>query len=277
MIKLLKRRKVALVSAVILTVVLICGILAPLIATFDPNENHAKDRLKPMSGTYWLGTDNYGRDIFSRIIYGTRMSLVGSLGIVIFSLVLGVLLGVVAGYIKPVQALIMRVSDVLMAFPPLLLAMMLMAVMGAGVMNVIIAIGTYYMTRMIRIIYSLTLKIKEETYIEAMRSQGAGNLRIIMLHIIPNLISPIIVQATFTFSAALLQMAALDFLGLGIPPQFPTWGNMLSEGSRFMSKAPWMVVVPGLMIVVTVLSINIMGDLLRDNIDPKFRDIVKGT
>lgn len=277
MLKLLKRRKVAMVAAILLVVVLVCGVFAPMIATFDPNETHGRDRLSTINGTYWLGTDNYGRDIFSRIIYGTRMSLVGSLGIVVFAVVLGVLLGVVAGFVRQSQAIIMRVADVLMAFPPLLLAMMLMAIMGSGVFNVIVAIGTYYMTRMIRIIYSLTLKIKEETYIEAMRAQGAGSLRIIFRHIVPNLISPIIVQATFTFSSALLQMAALDFLGLGIPPQYPTWGNMLSEGSRFMTRAPWMVVIPGLVIVLTVLAINIMGDLLRDNIDPKFRDIVKGT
>ncbi len=277
MFNLLRKRKVAIVASVFLIAVLICGIFAPLISTFDPNETHGKDRLSTINSTYWLGTDNYGRDIFSRIIYGTRMSLVGSLGIVVFAVVLGVLLGVVAGYLRSAQMVIMRLADVLMAFPPLLLAMMLMAIMGSGVFNVVIAIGAYYMTRMIRIIYSLTLKIKEETYIEAMHAQGASTLRIILRHIVPNLVSPIIVQATFTFSSALLQMAALDFLGLGIPPQYPTWGNMLSEGSRFMTRAPWMVVIPGLVIVLTVLSINIMGDLLRDNIDPKFRDIVKGT
>ena len=274
--KLLKVRKVALVALIYLGIILICALFARWIATYDPNETHGRARLSYFSAQYLLGTDNYGRDIFSRIIYGTRMSLLGSLGIVVFSVVLGVVLGVMAGYVKPAQTILMRLVDVLMAFPPLLLAMVLVTILGSGIFNVIVAIGTYYMTRMTRIIYSLTLKTKEETYIEALRSEGAGTLRIIFLHIVPNLISPIIVQATFTFSSALLQMAALDFLGLGIPNQYPTWGNMLSEGSRFMARAPWLVIVPGIVIVLTVLAINVMGDLLRDNIDPRFRDIVKG-
>ena len=273
--KLLKVRKVALVALIYLGIILVCALFARWIATYDPNETHGRARLSYFSTQYLLGTDNYGRDIFSRIIYGTRMSLLGSLGIVVFSVVLGVMLGVTAGYVKPAQTVLMRLVDVLMAFPPLLLAMVLVTILGSGVFNVIVAIGTYYMTRMTRIIYSLTLKTKEETYIEALRSEGAGTMRIIFLHIVPNLISPIIVQATFTFSSALLQMAALDFLGLGIPNQYPTWGNMLSEGSRFMTRAPWLVIVPGIVIVLTVLAINVLGDLLRDNIDPRFRDIVK--
>lgn len=273
--KLLKVRKIAMVALIYLCIVLVCAVFAEFIATYDPNETHGRDRLSFFSSTYLLGTDNYGRDIFSRLIYGTRMSLLGSLGIVAFSVVFGVVLGVVAGYVRPAQAVLMRIIDVLMAFPPLLLAMVLVTILGSGVLNVIIALGTYYMTRMTRIIYSMTLKAKEEVYIEALRSEGAGTLRIIFRHIVPNLVSPIIVQATFTFSAALLQMASLDFLGLGIPTQYPTWGNMLSEGSRFMTRAPWLVILPGLVIVFTVLSINVMGDLLRDNIDPRFRDIVK--
>lgn len=273
--KLLKVRKIAMVALIYLCIVLVCAVFAEFIATYDPNETHGRDRLSFFSSTYLLGTDNYGRDIFSRLIYGTRMSLLGSLGIVAFSVVFGVILGVVAGYVRPAQAVLMRIIDVLMAFPPLLLAMVLVTILGSGVLNVIIALGTYYMTRMTRIIYSMTLKAKEEVYIEALRSEGAGTLRIIFRHIVPNLVSPIIVQATFTFSAALLQMASLDFLGLGIPTQYPTWGNMLSEGSRFMTRAPWLVILPGLVIVFTVLSINVMGDLLRDNIDPRFRDIVK--
>ena len=274
--KLLRIRKVALAAFIYLCIILICAVFARWIATFDPNETHGRARLSYFGAQYLFGTDNYGRDIFSRIIYGTRMSLLGSLGIVVFAAVLGVVLGVTAGYVKPAQMVLMRLVDVLMAFPPLLLAMVLVTILGSGVFNVIVAIGTYYMTRMTRIIYSLTLKTKEETYIEALRSEGAGTLRIVFFHIVPNLISPIIVQATFTFSSALLQMAALDFLGLGIPNQYPTWGNMLSEGSRFMTRAPWLVIVPGVVIVLTVLAINVMGDLLRDNIDPRFRDIVKG-
>jgi peptide/nickel transport system permease protein len=241
------------------------------------NEQHMADRLlPPLSAGYHLGTDNFGRDLLSQILYGAQMSLIGAVGVVIVSILSGTLLGVIAGYSTTFQFIIMRTIDALMAFPPLLMAMVLVTVLGQGIFNVIIAIGVYFMTRMTRIVYGLTLRIKEENYIEACKVQGAKQERVIFLHILPNLISPIIIQATFTFSSALLQMAALDYLGLGIPPTIPTWGAMLNAGKGFMTSSPWLVLVPGLVIVLTVLSLNIVGDFMRDNADPKFKQLVKG-
>jgi peptide/nickel transport system permease protein len=170
----------------------------------------------------------------------------------------------------------MRLVDVVMSFPPLLLALALMAILGRGLSNVILAVGITYLTRTARIIFGLTLKIKEEVYIEAIRSVGAKNGRIIVRHILPNLVSPLIVQATFTFAFSLLQIASLDFLGVGLPPQVPSWGNMIAEGRLYITRAPGVLLFPGIFIILTVLSFNLVGDVLRDKLDPRFRDEVTG-
>ncbi len=276
MIKILLKRKIALIATIYLCIIVFLGLFAYVMAPFPRNEHHVLERLTAPNQTYLFGTDNLGQDILSQIIYGCQMTLMGSLGIVTFAVLFGTILGVFAGYFSGFRAVVMRLIDALMAFPPLLLAMVLVTILGQGVMNVIVAIGAYFMTRMTRIVYGLTLQIREETYIEAERSLGANQFRIVFKHILPNLLSPIIVQATFTFSSSLLQMASLDYLGLGIPSKFPTWGNMLSIGKDFMTVAPWMVVIPGVIIVLTVLSLNIVGDVFRDNADPKFRDLMKG-
>jgi peptide/nickel transport system permease protein len=170
----------------------------------------------------------------------------------------------------------MRLIDVMMAFPSLLLALVLMTIFGRGLLNVIFAVGITYLTRTTRIVYGMTLKIKEEVYVEAFRASGASDIRLLLKHIFPNLTSPVIVQATFTFAFSLLDMASLDFLGLGLPPEIPSWGNMLSEGSIYLSRAPWMLIFPGLFIVLTVLSFNLIGDFLRDQVDPRFRHDIQG-
>ena len=275
MLKILKKRKITTGALVFLTLILACAVFAKILSPYDPNAQEISARLTFFSVEHLLGTDNFGRDILSRIIYGSQMSLLGALGIVIFSMSLGCFFGLIAGYVRSAEAIIMRLIDSMMVFPPILLAMLFITILGQGVMNVIIAVGIYYTTRMARVIYGLTLKIKAEVYITACRAQGAGDMRIIGAHILPNLVSPIIVQATFTFSGALLQLASLDYLGLGIPREIPTWGNMLNEGSQFMTNAPWIVIYPGLAIVFTVLAVNMIGDALRDNADPKFRDLMK--
>ena len=275
MLKILKKRKITLGALIFLLIILVCALFAGILSPYDPNTQEISARLTFFRSDHLLGTDNFGRDILSRIIYGSQMSLLGALGIVIFSMSLGCLLGLIAGYIRSMEAVIMRLVDSMMVFPPILLAMLFITILGSGVMNVIIAVGIYYTTRMARVIYGLTLKLKAEVYITACRSQGAGTIRILCRHILTNLISPIIVQATFTFSGALLQLASLDYLGLGIPREIPTWGNMLNEGSQFMTNAPWIVIYPGLAIVLTVLAVNMLGDVLRDNADPKFRDLMK--
>ncbi len=270
------RRKIALFGLAVIGVMLAFAIFAPLIATMDPQEMNPVDKLTPPNGIYLFGTDNFGRDIFSRVVYGARASLLGSTGVILFSMTLGVLTGVVAGYFRRVEPWLMRLVDVLMAFPPLLLALVLVSILGRGMINVIVAVGATYLTRTTRIVYGLTLKVREEAYVEAAVSSGAKVRDIILRHLLPNMMSPIIVQATFTFAFSLLDMAALDFLGLGIPPSIPSWGNMLSEGRMYNTRAPWLLTFPGMCIVLTVLAFNLAGDVLRDQLDPHFRSRIEG-
>ena len=270
------RRKIALFGLAVIGVMLAFAIFAPLIATMDPQEMNPVDKLTPPNGIYLFGTDNFGRDIFSRVVYGARASLLGSTGVILFSMTLGVLTGVVAGYFRRVEPWLMRLVDVLMAFPPLLLALVLVSILGRGMINVIVAVGATYLTRTTRIVYGLTLKVREEAYVEAAVSSGAKVRDIILRHLLPNMMSPIIVQATFTFAFSLLDMAALDFPGLGIPPSIPSWGNMLSEGRMYITRAPWLLTFPGMCIVLTVLAFNLAGDVLRDQLDPHFRSRIEG-
>jgi len=255
---------------------LLFALFSPYIATFDPQEMNPVDKLRSPDGTYYFGTDNFGRDIFSRVVFGARTSLTGSAGVILFSLSIGVLIGVSSGYFRRIEPYLMRLIDVLMAFPPLLLALVLVSILGRGMGNVIIAVGATYLTRTTRIVYGLTLKLREEPYIEAAISSGVKQKWIILKHILPNMMSPLIVQATFTFAFSLLDMAALDFLGLGIPPSIPSWGNMLSEGRMYLTRAPWLLIFPGACIVLTVLSFNLVGDVLRDRLDPHFRRDIEG-
>nr|HPK06751.1 ABC transporter permease [Aminivibrio sp.] len=246
------RRKIALGGLLFIVLLLIFALFAPYIATFDPQEMNPVDKLRSPDGTYYFGTDNFGRDIFSRVVFGARTSLAGSAGVILFSLSIGVLIGVSSGYFRRIEPYLMRLIDVLMAFPPLLLALVLVSILGRGMGNVIIAVGATYLTRTTRIVYGLTLKLREEPYIEAAVASGVKQKWIILKHILPNMMSPLIVQATFTFAFSLLDMAALDFLGLGIPPSIPSWGNMLSEGRMYLTRAPWLLVFPGACIVLTV-------------------------
>lgn len=270
------RRKIAFASLIVIAILAVCAVLAPFIATFDPQEMNPVDKLRSPDGTYFFGTDNFGRDIFSRVVFGARTSLTGSAGVILFSLSIGVLVGVSSGYFRKIEPYLMRLIDVLMAFPPLLLALVLVSILGRGMGNVIIAVGATYLTRTTRIVYGLTLKLREEPYIEAAISSGVKQKWIILKHILPNMMSPLIVQATFTFAFSLLDMAALDFLGLGIPPSVPSWGNMLSEGRMYLTRAPWLLIFPGACIVLTVLSFNLVGDVLRDRLDPHFRRDIEG-
>lgn len=272
----MRKRKLALIGLTVIAVIFLFAVFAPAIAPHDPTKLNTANRLRPPSMKYYFGTDNFGRDIFSRIVYGARTSLIGSAGVVAVAIVAGVGLGVLSGYFRRVEPYLMRVVDVLMAFPSLLLALVLVSILGRGMLNVVLAVGMTYMTRTTRIVYALTLKVREEPYIEAVRSLGSGETRIITCHLLPNMMSPIIVQATFTFAFSLLDMAALDFLGLGIPPEIPSWGNMLSDGRTYLTMAPWLLLFPGSFIVLSVLSFNLLGDVLRDRLDPHFRRNIDG-
>ena len=260
---------------VVVCMIAVTALLAPWLTTFDPLEIAPQQRLLEPAAPYYLGTDNFGRDQLSRIIYGARMAAIIGIGVSLISIFLGTLAGMLSAYFSFLGMIVMRVVDVLMGFPALLLALAFAVILGPGLINSIIAISSIYFTTTTRLVYGLSLRIMEETYIEAITALGANKSRIIFHHILPNLISPLIVQATFIFAFAQLQSAALDFLGLGLPPEVPSWGNMISESRLYIVRAPWLLIFPGLCIVLMVFSINLIGDMLRDQMDPRFREIFR--
>lgn len=266
------RRKVAAVGLLFLLLVFTSALLAPWIVPYDPLEMNAIARLSPPDSSHWFGTDHAGRDLLSRVIYGARMALVIGVGVVVIALVFGVLLGTLSAYFPPLGMLLMRVVDVLMGIPALLLALAFVVILGKGLFNSMIAIGAIYVTSTARITYGLSRKIVAETYIEAITSLGASHARILWRHVLPNLLSPLMVQATFIFAFAQLSAASLDFLGLGLPPDVPSWGNMVAETRRYITRAPWLLMFPGAAIILTVFSLNLVGDVLRDRLDPRFKD-----
>jgi peptide/nickel transport system permease protein len=267
-------RPIALVGLALLLVVLFAAIFAPWIAPFDPQDMDPIIRLSPPDAVHWFGTDQFGRDTLSRVIYSSRMALLVGVGVVIFAMLTGVPIGVFSALFPRVGHVLMRMVDVLMAFPSLLLALGLIVVLGPSVANSIIAVGAGFLTTTTRIVYGLTLRLKSETYVEAARSMGSRTGWLIAKHILPNLVSPLLVQASFVFAFAQLAAASLDFLGLGAPPTIPSWGNMLAESRQFITRAPWLLFFPGMMIVLTAFALNLVGDSLRDRLDPRFRDML---
>lgn len=268
------RRPIALAGLLVLVATVAMAAFAPLVAPYDPAGIEPLARLSPPSAAHWFGTDQFGRDTLSRVIFGSRLALLIGIGVVGVALLTGVPAGVLSALFPGVGRVVMRMIDVLMAFPALLLALGLIVVMGRGVTNAILAIGVVYLTTTSRIVYGLALRLRSEVYVEAARSVGAGTFWIVSRHILPNLISPLLVQASFVFAFAQLSAASLDFLGLGAPPEIPSWGNMLAESRIFITRAPWLLLFPGLAIVVTAFSLNLVGDALRDRLDPRLRDVL---
>lgn len=266
-------RPVALAGLGILLATLLAAGFAPWLAPYDPYAIDPMIRLTPPNAIHWFGTDQFGRDTLSRVIHSARMALLIGSGVVVFALATGVPIGVLSALFPRLGHLLMRMVDVLMAFPALLLALGLIVILGPSVANAILAIGVGYMTTTTRIVYGLTLRLRAETYVEASRSMGAGTAWLIGKHILPNLISPLLVQASFVFAFAQLGAASLDFLGLGAPPEIPSWGNMLAESRTFITRAPWLLFFPGMMIVATAFSLNLVGDAMRDRLDPRFRQV----
>ncbi|AND93398.1 peptide ABC transporter permease protein [Bradyrhizobium diazoefficiens USDA 110] len=266
-------RPIALVGLGLLLGTVLAATFAPWLAPYDPYAIDPSIRLTPPNALHWFGTDQFGRDTLSRVIHSARMALLIGSGVVVFALATGVPVGVLSALFPRLGHLLMRMIDVLMAFPSLLLALGLIVVLGPSVANAILAIGLGYMTTTTRIVYGLTLRLRVETYVEASRSMGAGTAWLIGKHILPNLISPLLVQASFVFAFAQLGAASLDFLGLGAPPEIPSWGNMLAESRTFITRAPWLLFFPGMMIVATAFSLNLVGDALRDRLDPRFRQV----
>lgn len=271
-VKRLFRRRIVLYGAVVFLALVVVAVFADFLAPFSPTGMNVRSRLHPPSAEFWLGTDNLGRDILSRLIHGARISLIAGFASVIVSTVAGVVIGTLAGYYSRADTILMRVMDGLMAFPVILLAVALMAALGPTLINVIIALSAVYAPRTARIVRSAVLGVKQTPYVEAAGALGSRHPRIIGRHILPNCLSPIIVQATFIFAYAVQAEAALSFLGVGVPPSVPSWGSMLSEARLYMTQAPWMMIPPGLAIAVTVLALNSIGDGLRDFLDPHFSD-----
>lgn len=267
--KRLLKNKLAVIGLIIIILQIAMAILAPVIATHDPvKQNLAASELPVFSEGHWLGTDNYGRDVWSRIVYGSQISLlVGSVAVVL-GLLGGVTLGILGGYYKRLDGIIMRFVDLLFSFPGILLAMLIIAVLGTSLVNVAIAISIWSIPSCARIVRGSVLSIKEKEYIMAMKSVGASDLRIMVKHILPNCFAPIIVFATMRMATAILSTAALSYLGLGAQPPTPEWGSMISQGQAFMWSSPHLTIVPGIAIMLTVFAFNVLGDGLRDAIDP---------
>jgi ABC-type dipeptide/oligopeptide/nickel transport system permease subunit len=270
--KRLKRNKLALFGLSIVILLILVAIFAPLIAPYDPIDRVKEDSLQPPSAKYWFGTDILGRDIFSRVIYGSRISLMVGTVAVGISLMIGLTFGALAGYFGNVSdTIIMRVADIFFAFPYILGAIAIMTVLGPGIFNIFIAIGILGWASFARIFRGSILSIKNKEYIEAARALGASNFRIISKHIFPNAFAPIIVYGTMTVGTAIIVEAALSFLGIGVQPPTPAWGKMLSEALDYIDIASWMMIFPGLAIVITVLGFVLLGDGLRDAFDPKLK------
>ena len=271
-INVFKRSKSAVLGLIFVIITILTAIFAPLIAPYDPVEQNLIERLEGPSSKHWLGTDNFGRDIFSRIIWGSRVSLKVGLTSMSFGILVGFLLGIISGYYGGIMdALIMRLVDVLLAFPSILLALTIMAIMGSSVNNVILAIGITAIPRFTRIVRAEVISIKDQEYVTASQALGATNFRTMFKHIAPNVLTPLIIMGTLRIAYAIISEASLSFLGLGVQPPTPSWGNIISAGKGVLSFAPWISVSGGIAIVIAVLGFNLFGDGLRDALDPKSR------
>lgn len=256
------------IAAGLLIFLLLASVTSSLWLPHSPTQIEASQRLKGMSAQYWFGTDHFGRDVFARTIAAAKISFFIGMAVASISTLLGTLVGLFSGYYRKIDFVMMRIIDGMMAFPALLLALALVAALGGSMINIIIALTFAYFPQMTRVIRSAVLKVKQSQFIEAAVTTGTGQLTILFRYLLPNVVSPIIVQTTFTFAKAILAEAALSFLGLGINPSIPTWGNMLQEAQDYITVAPWLCIFPGIAIVITVLSLNILGDGLRDLLDP---------
>ncbi len=266
------KNKAAVFGLIVVLLVIVLAILAPVLSSYDPLALDTVNRLKPCSGEHLFGTDTMGRDVFTRVLYGARISLTVGFLVGILSGFLGMVLGLYASTNAAADNIIMRICDGLKAIPSTLLAITLMAVLGADIKNVILALTVVNVPAMARLARGRALVIREQTYIEAMRCLGASKMRIIWRHMAPNIISPIIVQVTFVFASAIITEAALSFLGAGVPAPQPSWGNILNEGKGVIYQAWWMVFFPGVFTALTVLGLNLLGDGVRDFIDPASAD-----
>ena len=267
------KNRLALAGLGIVAFFIIMAILAPVIAPYSFKEQVLTDRMLPPSGDHWFGTDDFGRDIFSRIVYGARISLWVGFFSVLGSVVFGTILGIVAGYYgRWIDSIISRIFDIMLAFPSILLAIAVVAILGPSLQNALIAIAVINIPNFGRLIRSKVLSVKQEEYIMAARAVGMKDTRILFRHILPNSVSPVIVQATLAIATSIIEAAALGFLGMGAQAPTPEWGKMLADSKNYITQAPWTLFFPGIAIMLTVLGFNLMGDGLRDVLDPKMKN-----
>jgi len=282
----LLRNPAVLIGGIVLTLLALISLLAPVLGTVDPSvlDPVNRDLLPGTAGevtslagetqphTFWMGTDSYGRDIYSRVLYGGRVSLVVGVSVALLSLAIGVTIGLTSGYIRWLDSVVMRIMDGLMAIPGILLAIALVAMWRGSLLTVIVAITVPDIPRVTRLVRSLVLTIREEPYVEAARSVGTSTFAMLTRHVLPNTLAPLIVQGTYICASAILAEAILSFLGVGLPTDIPTWGNIMAEGRLQFQQFPHNVLLPGVFLTLTVLAVNMLGDGLRDTLDPRFNE-----
>ncbi|EPQ0972095.1 ABC transporter permease [Citrobacter farmeri] len=269
----LPRNPALLIWPAVLVAIVLLSFFASLVSPYDPYSIDPLSRLKPPSVAHWFGTDNFGRDLFVRVALAVRVSLSVGAAVAVIAGVTGIVIGLLCAWYRPVDRVLMRVCDGLFAFPSLLLAIAIVGVLGPNIANVVLALSLVYVPSIARVIRGAAMVIKEKNFIEALRAQGASASRIIWLHLMPNVISPFIVQVSWVFSVAILTEAALSFLGSGVPAPMPSLGNLLLEGKTVIFNAWWMTFFPGIAIVLLILGLNIIGDDLRDNTDPNLKPL----
>jgi peptide/nickel transport system permease protein len=265
----IRRHPTIVAGSVLLCIMLLIAILAPFLGTVDPTALSPIKRLREPSAVYWFGTDALGRDVYSRVIYGSRISLVVGFAVAAIASIIGTFVGLVSGFVRPIDAVLMRVMDGLMSIPSILLAIALMALLGASVENVIIAVSVGEFPRVSRLIRGVVLSLREQPFVEAAVASGTRVPKIIWKHILPNTLAPLTVNATFICAAAMITEAALSFIGAGTPPIIPSWGNIMAEGRALWQIKPYIVFFPAVFLCITVLSVNLLGDGMRDALDPR--------
>ncbi len=258
-------------GAALLAILLVISLAAPVIATRDPAALNLQIRLQPPSGEHFFGTDAFGRDIYARVIHGTQTSLLIGAAVALLSSVIGLFFGMLSGFIRPLDAVLMRIMDGMMAIPAILLAIALMALLGGSVLNVVVAITLAEIPRVSRLVRSVVLALREQTYVEAALASGIRTHNIILRHIMPNTFAPMLVQGTYIFASAMIIEAALSFIGAGVPPDVPTWGNIMADGRALWQIQPSIVFIPAIFLSLAVLAVNMVGDDLRDALDPRLQ------
>jgi peptide/nickel transport system permease protein len=263
-----RRNPTIFIGGMILLALIAMAVFAPWIAD-DPLRHAPVDRLKSPSAAFWFGTDQFGRDVFSRVVYGARVSLVVGLAVAAFASALGLLIGLLCGFYRRIDAIVMRIMDGIMSIPSILLAIALITLVRPGLGVVIVAIIIPEVPRIVRLVRSVVLTIREQPYIDGAIAGGTKMPKLLARHVVPNTMAPLIVQATYVCAHAILTEAGLSFLGAGVPPEIPSWGNIIAQGRVFFQIAPWVILIPGVFLAITVLAVNMLGDGLRDRLDPR--------